>query len=80
MSKFKDVKKRARARNITEAQRKAQKKERILEGFQCPKSRCMSIMKLAEYRDSDDEHSCTRCGTNISEFTPLFVDHRRITP
>jgi hypothetical protein len=80
MSAFKNTKDNARRRKITDAQRTAAKKERILEGFQCPHKRCLHLLKLDEYRAAGHDHVCGRCGTNIEEFTPLFVDHRRITP
>lgn len=80
MSKFKDAKKKARARRITEAQRKAAKGGKILEGFQCPQKRCMNIMKVPEFREAPEDHSCHRCGSNVETFTPLFTDLRKITP
>jgi transcription initiation factor IIE alpha subunit len=80
MSAFKNTKENAKRRKITDAQRTAAKKERILEGFQCPQKRCMHILKLSDYKAAGMDHICGRCGTNIEEFTPLMTDLRRITP
>jgi transcription initiation factor IIE alpha subunit len=80
MSAFKDTKLNARRKKVTEAKRKAAKKNRILEGFQCPHKRCMHILPLADFILAPAEHVCGRCGASVEEFTPIFVDLRRITP
>jgi transcription initiation factor IIE alpha subunit len=80
MSTFKNTKENAKRRKITDALRTAAKKERILEGFQCPHKRCMHILKLEDYKAAGADYACGRCAANIEEFTPLFVDLRRITP
>jgi predicted RNA-binding Zn-ribbon protein involved in translation (DUF1610 family) len=77
---FKDTKAIARRRKITDAQRTAAKKNRILEGFQCPHKRCMHILETEEFRKAAEDYSCPRCAASAEEFTPLMVDHRKVKP
>lgn len=74
---FKNAKEKAKQRKITDCLRTAAKKEQILEGFQCPHKRCMYIVKLEAFKTDDGK--CGRCGASVEEFTPLYVDHRKIT-
>ena len=77
---FKNAKSNARRRKITEATRRAADKDKILDGFECPKKRCMHILKLEDYRAAPADHVCGRCASSVEDFTPRFVDHRKITP
>ncbi len=77
---FKEAKDRAKRRKITDAERTAAKKNKILEGFQCPHKRCMHILDAPTFKKADPDYSCPRCAASIEEFTPLFVDHRKVRP
>jgi transcription initiation factor IIE alpha subunit len=80
MSKFKEAKVNSRRKKITETQRNAAKKNRLLEGFQCPHKRCMHVLQLDAYKQAPADHVCGRCGSSVEDFTPVMVDHRKIVP
>lgn len=80
MGDFNDTKAKARRRLITDAQRAAQRKEQILDGFQCPHKRCMHVLTVKEFSEAPPEHVCPRCAASVEEFTPILVKMRKIKP